>query len=97
MICNRCGIDKPSTDFYTGRRICKACKCKQTKENYQKNKEYFQAYGRQYYKENKEQLTRYNKKNTIRKIQIILNNIIKSIKKSLENITNNIEKLIETN
>lgn len=96
MICNRCGIDKPSTDFYTDRRICKTCKCKQTRENYQKNKEYFQAYGRQYYKENKEQSTERNK-NIIRKIETTLSSIMRSTKKSLENIKNSIEKIIETN
>lgn len=32
-LCNRCGVEKPRTEFYTVGAICKACKCEDSRRN----------------------------------------------------------------
>ena len=41
MICSKCGIDKPRTEFYTNYKgkQCKLCKCDYAKLNVKKNRD----------------------------------------------------------
>jgi 5-methylcytosine-specific restriction endonuclease McrA len=60
MICSRCKLDKPDTEFYARgdrdapRSHCKACHSEKRKEYYQKNKERELAINRNWEKANRE-------------------------------------------
>ena len=56
MICNRCGIDKPMSEFYPEknsksgiRKICKECTKKRVSERYEQNKEQILEYHKRYH------------------------------------------------
>ena len=55
-VCSSCSIEKPNTEFYSGRRKCKDC-YREVKRNYVKNKpEKVAEYRRKYYEENRESI-----------------------------------------
>lgn len=45
MQCNRCGAEKPQSDFYTKDRTCKVCRCALVREH-RRNNPSVQAYDR---------------------------------------------------
>lgn len=56
MVCNKCGVDKPITDFYKDPKrksgictICKACTIKQVHEYYLKHKEESREYHKRHH------------------------------------------------
>ncbi len=53
-VCSSCSIEKPNTEFYSGRNKCKDC-YREVKRNYVKNNpEKVAEYRRKYYEENQE-------------------------------------------
>lgn len=61
MKCNKCGVDKPESEYYADRKrksglstICKDCVRKAVKERASKNKEAIRLYHREYYAKHRE-------------------------------------------
>jgi len=92
-----CGLEKPKHEFYKGSSLCKIChkqlnklnreyKLKYSKDDYQKNKEYYKEKGKVYRELNKDYFIEYRK-----------NNKVSINKKSKEHYYNNINKIKEKN
>ena len=67
VLCNTCNKDKPTSDFYRGRKKCKPCRQATSKINYEKNKEKNKEKRKLHYQENKKEIyqriDRWRKKN----------------------------------
>lgn len=46
MICKKCEADKEPSEFYAKDKTCKECRKARVRENYRKNKSYYQDYER---------------------------------------------------
>jgi 5-methylcytosine-specific restriction endonuclease McrA len=60
--CTKCGIEKPTGDFYTNLSQCKSCKSQQGKETYQRHKKAIRERHKAYYQEHKYWFKEYQKK-----------------------------------
>ena len=60
-VCRSCNTEKPSGDFYPGRRKCKFCYLEQKKEFVKNNRPRILESKRQYRKDNQEQVKKYKK------------------------------------
>lgn len=55
LICRTCGVEKPRTEYYRTRLVCKQCSNKEISEHWKKNKEARKAICQRYYQKHKEE------------------------------------------
>lgn len=65
MVCRKCGMDKPITDFYVDkkgyvRKTCKQCTIRQSRANQLKHREYRKEYCKAYHKKHKEKRIKFD-------------------------------------
>ena len=61
-LCSKCGIRKPLSDFYKGKRVCNDCEKIRKHLSYEKNKERALEQSRKYYAEHADAIKEYKKK-----------------------------------
>ena len=65
MECRRCKEDKTENEFYPNNRVCKTCRCKQTKEWRLNNKERYKKTKKLWKKNNPEKVKAEKRRNQI--------------------------------